>query len=77
MGDCYVAATGLMQDDGQGFMKITADHDPQQSAARMLEFAKGALAHSKTVMLPRSSTPVTVCMDRYGDWREQWVGGGG
>ena len=53
MGDCYVAATGLMQDDGQGFMKITADHDPQQSAARMLEFAKGALAHSKTVMLPR------------------------
>ena len=74
VGDCYVAATGLMQDDGQGFMKITADHDPQQSAARMLEFAKGALAHSKTVMLPRSSTPVTVCMGRYDDWREQWGG---
>jgi hypothetical protein len=49
-----------MDDDGDGFFKIAPSHDPKKSAASMLEFAKAALAHSKTVMMPRSNIPVTV-----------------
>ena len=55
-----MAATGLMQDDGSGFMQIAPSHDPIDSANRMVEFAKGVLAHSRTVKMPLSDQAVTV-----------------
>ena len=60
MGDCYVVASGLMTDDGEGFVTFCPNHSPADSAARLVEFAKSALAHSRSVMLPQSDTPVTV-----------------
>ena len=43
-----------------GFMEIATDHDPKHSAICMIEFAKGAMAHSKTVLMPNSDQSVTV-----------------
>ena len=60
VGDCFVAAAGLMEDDKEGFVRIASDHDPRDSASRMVEFAKGCLRHSRTICLPNSTTPVTV-----------------
>ena len=55
VGDSYVAATGLFEKDADGFMQSSVDADVADSAARMLAFAKGALARSKTVVMPCSS----------------------
>ena len=60
VGDCYVVASGLMADDGEGFVTFCPNHSPADSATRLVEFAKSALAHSRSVMLPQSDTPVTV-----------------
>jgi hypothetical protein len=49
-----------MIDDGSGFMQIAPTHDPVDSAIRMVEFAKGVLAHSRTVKMPQSDKTVTV-----------------
>ena len=60
VGDCYVVASGLMTEDADGFVTFCPNHDPADSAARIVEFAVSALAHSRGVLLPRSHTPVTV-----------------
>ena len=56
-----MVAAGLMEEDSDGFMQIAPSHDHVDSALRMVEFAKGALTHSRTVLLPGSNKPVTVC----------------
>ena len=71
VGDCYVAATGLMMDDGSGFMQIAPTHDPVDSAIRMVEFAKGVLAHSRTVKMPQSDKTVTVGNSLLGSFESQ------
>ena len=60
VGDCYVAASGLMANDTDGFVRIAGGHDPVKSAGCMIEFAKSVLAHAKTVKMPNSGESVTV-----------------
>lgn len=43
-GDCYVAATGLIEKDEDGFMQIAPYYDGKHNAMCMLEFAEGALS---------------------------------
>jgi class 3 adenylate cyclase len=61
VGDCYVVASGLMTEDADGYVTFCPNHDPADSAARIVEFARSALAHSRGVMLPGlARTPVTM-----------------
>jgi class 3 adenylate cyclase len=48
-GDCYVAATGILEDDGEGFSVVKESSDATGNAMRMLQFAKAML------MLPKFS----------------------
>ena len=47
-----MAATGLVTEGGSGFSSITEGHDARLCALRMIDFAKGALAHSRTIEMP-------------------------
>ena len=49
-----------MDRDGTGFSEIAPSHNPKHSAMRMVEFAKSALAHSRTVLMPNSDHHVMV-----------------
>ena len=60
VGDCYVVAAGLVEPDEEGFMQISPNLDPSDSAERLLQFAKGMMAHSRTVPVPRTAQHVTV-----------------
>ena len=60
IGDCYVVAAGLVEPDEEGFMQISPNLDPSDSAERLLQFAKGMMAHSRTVPVPRTAQHVTV-----------------
>ena len=60
VGDCYVAASGLMVNDDDGFVSIAGGHSPVKSASGMVEFAKHVLAHAQTVKMPNSDKSVTV-----------------
>ena len=45
-------------------MQIAPSHDPVDSAIRMVEFAKEALAHSRTVLMPNTNQPITVSPEK-------------
>ena len=60
VGDCYVAAAGLLEKDDDGFMQIAKYHNPVDSASSMIEFAKCALKHTKNVFQPHSEECVMV-----------------
>ena len=49
-GDSYVAATGILSPDGEGFFKIADEGlDPVVSARKLMTFAKAMLSASKQV----------------------------
>ena len=54
-----------MEPDEEGFMQISPNLDPCDSAERLLQFAKGMMAHSRTVPVPRTAQNVTVGQARY------------
>ena len=56
VGDCYVVAAGLVEPDGEGFVRISTRHDRADSALRLVSFAKDALAHAGTVRMPPPSS---------------------
>ena len=64
IGDCYVVAAGLVEPDEEGFMQISPNLDPSDSAERLLQFSKRMMAHSRTVPVPRSALYVTVSQAR-------------
>ena len=45
-GDCYVAATGILKDDGEGFSVIKEHSDATRDATRMMQFASSLLPAS-------------------------------
>ncbi|KAJ9516085.1 hypothetical protein QJQ45_024507 [Haematococcus lacustris] len=71
-GDCYIVAGGILglpnnksgpcsqgvQDDG--FTEVLQEHDPVDSASRVMAFAKDMMAASKTVMTPHNNQPVVI-----------------
>ena len=59
-GDCYVAATGILKDNGQGFSVIKEHSDATRDAMRMMQFAKAMLVASKRVKMPHNGEPVSI-----------------
>ncbi|KAL6752720.1 hypothetical protein V8C86DRAFT_2748763 [Haematococcus lacustris] len=71
-GDCYIVAGGILGlpnnksgpcsqgvlDDG--FTEVLQEHDPVDSASRVMAFAKDMMAASKTVMTPHNNQPVVI-----------------
>jgi hypothetical protein len=48
-GDCYVAAAGILSYEG-GFSVVGQNHDPAESARRVMHFAKAMLEAAKKVL---------------------------
>ncbi|KAJ9531443.1 hypothetical protein QJQ45_006861 [Haematococcus lacustris] len=71
-GDCYIVAGGILDlsrnTDREreqaahepGFTEVLQQHDPVDSAARVMAFAKDMMAASKTVMTPHNGQPVVI-----------------
>ena len=59
-GDCYIAATGILKDDGEGFSVVNERSDATRDAARILQFAKAMLIASKRVKMPHNGDPVSI-----------------
>ena len=59
-GDCYVAATGILKDDGEGFSVIKEHGNATRDAMRMMQFAKAMLIASKRVKMPHNEEPVSI-----------------
>ena len=59
-GDSYVAAVGILKDDGEGFSVIKESSDATRNAIRMLQFAKAMLIVSKSVIMPHNRQPVSI-----------------
>ena len=59
-GDCYVAATGILKDDNEGFSVIRECGDATRNAVRMMQMAKAMLIVSKRVRMPHNGEPVTI-----------------
>ncbi|KAJ9510726.1 hypothetical protein QJQ45_027647 [Haematococcus lacustris] len=66
-GDCYIVAGGILgavADPGLpvsgGFTQVLDKHDPADSAARVMQFAKDMLAVASTVLMPHNQQPVQI-----------------
>jgi class 3 adenylate cyclase len=62
-GDCYVAASGILKDDGEGFSVVKESNsitDATRNAMRMLQFAKAMLIASKRVIMPHNGQPALI-----------------
>jgi len=59
-GDCYIVACGVLSRDREGFQQVAEDHSAQQSARRVMEFAKDMLRCSKQVLMPNNGEPVVI-----------------
>ncbi|GFH07034.1 guanylate cyclase domain-containing protein, partial [Haematococcus lacustris] len=72
-GDCYIVAGGILSFDrkkeangsepselGQEFAEVLEHHDPADSAARVMAFAKDMMASSKQVKMPHNDEPVCI-----------------
>ncbi|KAL6765969.1 guanylate cyclase [Haematococcus lacustris] len=53
-GDCYIVAGGILSFD------LLEHHDPADSAARVMAFAKDMMASSKQVKMPHNDEPVCI-----------------
>ena len=50
-GDCYIAACGILsREEGGGFSVVGEQHDAEDSACRVMAFAKAMLEASKQVI---------------------------
>ncbi|GAX81666.1 hypothetical protein CEUSTIGMA_g9094.t1 [Chlamydomonas eustigma] len=58
-GDCYVAAAGILSYEG-GFSVVGQNHDPAESARKVMNFAKAMLEAAKKVVMPHNGQPVNV-----------------
>ena len=59
-GDCYIAASGILERDEEGFYVVAPDHDEVQSALNVMDFAKAILEGSKEVFMPHNGEPVSI-----------------
>ncbi|KAF5837935.1 hypothetical protein DUNSADRAFT_3656 [Dunaliella salina] len=61
-GDCYIVSAGIMSPatSNNGFGVVVEDQNPEQSAARVMEFAKAMLEAAKQVNMPDTHEPVRV-----------------
>ena len=67
-GDCYIAASGILNTDEEGFSVVKQNSslsesgrdDPLLSARRIMALAKGMMAGSKMVMMPHNGEPVSI-----------------
>eukprot|EP00798_Chlamydomonas_sp_ICE-L_P004241 gene4242-14355_t len=60
-GDCYIVAAGIIElEPVTGFYNILEEHDPVDSATKVLAFAKSMLRYSKTVVKPHNQQPVVI-----------------
>ena len=59
-GDCYIAATGILEGDNEGFSVIKEHGDAKRNAVRMILMAKAMLIVSRKVKMPHNGEPVTI-----------------
>ena len=59
-GDCYVAASGVLQGDSEGFSVIKEHGDATRNAMRMMQMAKAMLIVSRRVRMPHNGEPVSI-----------------
>uniref|UniRef100_A0A6S8Q644 Guanylate cyclase domain-containing protein n=1 Tax=Dunaliella tertiolecta TaxID=3047 RepID=A0A6S8Q644_DUNTE len=61
-GDCYIVSGGIMSanQSENGFGLVVEDQDPEESAKRVMEFAKAMLEAAKQVNMPDTNEPVRV-----------------
>ena len=57
---CYIVGGGIAMLDADGFLQVLEEHDPVDSARRVLAFAKDMLSVAHTVMSPHNGEPVRV-----------------
>lgn len=48
-GDCYIVSGGILVQDTEGFSQVEENHNPADSARRVMEFAKDMLATAAMV----------------------------
>ncbi len=49
-GDCYIVAAGILEPDDDGFFCVREQHDPVDSAARVMSFAQDMLRCAQQVI---------------------------
>lgn len=61
-GDCYIVSAGIMvtQQTADGFMHVADSHDPADSAARVMAFARDMMTAARCVRMPNDGQPVQV-----------------
>ncbi|KAG1661099.1 hypothetical protein FOA52_012088 [Chlamydomonas sp. UWO 241] len=61
-GDCYIVSGGILEAgaDADGFYNVLDTHSPVDSAKRVFNFARDALAGAAKIMMPHNDEPVTL-----------------
>eukprot|EP00967_Tisochrysis_lutea_P112771 scaffold178437_cov15-Tisochrysis_lutea.AAC.1 len=60
-GDCYIVSGGIMKQAVEGFgQSVEESHDPEESARRVMEFAKAILDVAGQVEMPNTQQPVRI-----------------
>lgn len=59
-GDCYIAATGLMSTDQDGFTALNKKPDVAAAARQMLSFARDLLKTAHHVRMPHNGQPTVI-----------------
>ena len=59
-GDNYVAASGILEGDSEGFSVIKEHGDATRNAMKMMQMAKAMLIVSRRVKMPHNREPVSI-----------------